>query len=338
MSPKKTIILASAHDYSELKRYGNEFLQMNNVPLVTVAMPAFNHEAFVAKAVESVMDLNYDNLEFIIVNDGSEDKTDELLKSFLQRCHKRFVRFEYKNRENRGLTQTLNECLAWAKGKYFMPLASDDIVLPNKLKQLVPLLEADCNVAAVFGSLIKISSDGQVLQKCLGLSCIHSFEDLLMHKNIPPAPGAVIRKKAIIEIGGYDPEIRIEDWYLWLKLAEKKESVLLSIPDYVAKYRIHENNTIKNWKFMYEHRKRVLELFHKNPLYPRALSKIKLLSAHDAIDSGHMMASLKLLREAKFEPPLVKMRYLLKILFPKHILKVYKHIRSAVGYFTQVEN
>ena len=108
------------------------------MPLVSVCVPAYNHEKYIAECIQSIIEQDYKNIELIIINDGSKDKTDEVIKSYEQKCQERFVRFEYRNRGNRGLSETLNEMVDWSHGKYFSAIASDDILLFNKiLKELI---------------------------------------------------------------------------------------------------------------------------------------------------------------------------------------------------------
>ena len=119
----------------------NEVKKENNLPLVSACIPAYNHEKYVAEAIESVINQDYKNIELIIINDGSKDKTNEVIMSFEEKCKERFVRFEYRNRENRGLSATLNEIIEWSQGKYFTGVASDDVMLKNKVSLLVDKLE-----------------------------------------------------------------------------------------------------------------------------------------------------------------------------------------------------
>ena len=134
------------------------------MPLVSVCVPAYNHEKYVAESIQSIIDQDYKNIELIIINDGSKDKTDEVIKSYEQKCQERFVRFEYRNRENKGLSSTLNEMLDWSKGKYFTGIASDDILLFNKISLLVYELEKlGDSYAVAFGNAKFIDDNSEEL-------------------------------------------------------------------------------------------------------------------------------------------------------------------------------
>lgn len=81
-------------------------MTQDNMPLVTAVIPVYNHEKYVAESVRSILDQTYRNVELIIINDGSKDRSHEVVLSLVDECKQRFVRFEYINRENRGLSAT----------------------------------------------------------------------------------------------------------------------------------------------------------------------------------------------------------------------------------------
>lgn len=247
----------------------------NNLPLVSVCIPAYNHEKYIAQTIESAINQDYMNLELIIINDGSKDKTDKVIKKYEQKCQKRFVRFEYRNRENKGLSATLNEMVHWSKGKYFTACASDDVFLSTKVSLLVGLLEKLSDEYAVaFGNAIFIDDnsneiyidvntgelsrqeegtkfflDFQVLQRNCDLKTgknFGSYETLLIG-NYLPAMSFLIKLDKIKEVGAWTSGNTIEDWEMWLKLSKNYKFAYIDEP--VALYRWHENNTVKTMKF-----------------------------------------------------------------------------------------
>ena len=247
----------------------------NNLPLVSVCIPAYNHEKYIAETIESVINQDYMNLELIIINDGSKDKTDEVIKKYEQKCQKRFVRFEYRNRENKGLSATLNEMVQWSKGKYFTACASDDMFLSTKVSLLVNSLEKFSeDYAVAFGNAIFIDDnsneiyidvntgglsrqeegtkfflDFQVLQRNCDLKTgknFGSYETLLIG-NYLPAMSFLIKLDKIKEVGAWTSGNTIEDWEMWLKLSKNYKFAYIDEP--VALYRWHENNTVKTMKF-----------------------------------------------------------------------------------------
>lgn len=243
----------------------------DNLPLVSVCIPAYNHERYVAEAIWSAINQTYENIELIIINDGSKDKTDEVIQSFVEKCKERFVRFEYRNRENKGLSATLNEIVEWSRGKYFTGVASDDVMLKDKVSLLVEKLESlDDSYAVAFGNAIFIDDESQelYLDKKTGLptskdngfnlfldyytsdrdfdyrdeNLFGSYKTLLAG-NYLPAMSYVIKLDKIREVGAWTSGNTIEDWEMWLKLSKQYKFTYVDKP--VALYRWHDSNSCK---------------------------------------------------------------------------------------------
>ena len=120
-------------------------------PLVSIVIPCYNHSQFVQETIQSIIDQDYENIELIIIDDGSKDNSVEVIQEMIPACEERFVRFEFRYRPNKGLCATLNEALEWCEGEYFSPLASDDIALPHKTSFLLKKHQ-QYDAAVVFGS------------------------------------------------------------------------------------------------------------------------------------------------------------------------------------------
>ncbi len=97
----------------------------DEMPLVSVLIPAFNHERFVQRCLDSVLEDPYPTKELIIIDDGSTDKTAERIADWVA-THCMDLPIEYVRRENRGIAATLNELVARASGEFLRPGASDD--------------------------------------------------------------------------------------------------------------------------------------------------------------------------------------------------------------------
>lgn len=235
-------------------------------PLVSIVIPCYNHSQFVQETIQSVIDQDYENIELIIIDDGSKDNSVEVIQEMIPACEERFVRFEFRYRPNKGLCATLNEALEWCEGEYFSPLASDDIALPHKTSFLINKHQ-QYDAAVVFGSARKFNIEKE--GKDLLLNCEHTLKDLMFIKNMPAAPASLMRTDIIRNVGGFLEGIALEDLYMWLKLTSNGEK-LYSFPEVVVKYRDHEANTIKQFEFMHKQRLKVLELFSSVPYYKEA--------------------------------------------------------------------
>ena len=248
-------------------------MKENNQPLVSVVIPCYNHEQFVRDSIQSVIDQTYQNIELIIIDDGSKDSSVEIIEKMLPACEQRFVRFEFRNRPNKGLSATLNESIAWSKGKYFAALASDDIILKNKINLQVKYMEENPKTTAVFGSANYIDENNNIKKLDKLKQQEYAFDKIFLNECQFYAPTQLMRKSTLDEVGGYDPDILVEDWYMWLKMAEKGSVYCLS--DTFANYRIHSNNTTKNSKFIYDNNMKTLSFYKGHNLYDKAYSKLR---------------------------------------------------------------
>lgn len=239
-------------------------------PLVTIIIPAYNHEKFVKECLDSAAAQSYPNLELLIINDGSHDQTHQVIEEWLLNSSDRWAKLEYIHQENKGLTATLNQALLWAKGKYISPIASDDIMCTDKIAVLVESLEQKGEeYAAAFGNAQFIDENGNVInlevKDDLGkvLDCHQLFLNYytygrnldvknpelfgsywsLLSGNYLPAMSSLIRTEFIRDVGGWTSGNCVEDWELWLKLAKKYRFVLVN--EIVALYRWHGGNASK---------------------------------------------------------------------------------------------
>lgn len=127
---------------------------MNNNPLISVIIPAYNHERFIGPAIESVLNQTYSNLELIVIDDGSKDATGTIAQS----CSD--PRLSYYHQENQDAYNTINRGLGLAKGEYVAILNSDDIYTTDRLEKLLAVQQAT-NAACLFTDVIPISDAGE---------------------------------------------------------------------------------------------------------------------------------------------------------------------------------
>ena len=123
-------------------------------PLVSVIIPAYNHEKFIAAAVDSVLNQTVNDLELIVVDDGSTDKTGKIVQDYKD------TRLTYYYQENQDAFNTINRGLGLAKGRYIAILNSDDVFTPDRLERLLDSQEksgAECIITDV----IPISDSGE---------------------------------------------------------------------------------------------------------------------------------------------------------------------------------
>ena len=250
---------------------------IENTPLVSVVIACYNHEQFVQDCIYSVINQTYRNIELIIIDDGSKDNSIAKIQEMVELCEQRFIRFEFRYRPNKGLAATLNEALIWCKGEYYCPFASDDIMLENKLKIQVDFLEKNNNCVAVCGGISIVNQDNKLIKNLVLKKNTYTFNQIFMLKHNLPAPTQMSRLDIVKKVGGYNTNIKLEDWYMWLLLSTEGE--LCYIPELLSKYRYHENNTFKQIDTMYSGRIQILNLYKKHVLYSEAQLRVEWLKA-----------------------------------------------------------
>lgn len=123
-------------------------------PLISVVIPAYNHERFVGEAVESVLNQSCSDIELIVVDDGSTDQTGDIVKGYSDK------RLRYYFQENQDAFNTINRGISLAKGQYVSILNSDDVYELNRLEKLLEILQNNRCVCS-FSDVIPISDVGE---------------------------------------------------------------------------------------------------------------------------------------------------------------------------------
>lgn len=254
---------------------------LSESPLVSICVPAYNHGPYVQECITAIIAQDYENIELIIIDDGSKDNTADAIRSLVPQCQKRFKRFEFISRSNQGVSHTLNEGLAWSQGSYFSGFASDDVMLPNKISILVQHLEKVPQCAGVFGGLKVFSKRTDSItgyQKTKPKT--HSFADIFLLKTTLPAPGALLRMSSLQTIGGYNPHAKVEDWDMWLRFTAQGFK-LDTIKDFVALYRRHDTNVSGNFDLMHKDMCSIAQQYSAHPLYKKCQAKLRCIRFRD---------------------------------------------------------
>lgn len=211
-------------------------MNTNATPLVSVLMPVYNAERYVVEAVESILNQTFTDFEFIIINDGSTDRSLEILQLYARQDK----RVRLISRENQGLVKTLNEGVDLAVAPYIARMDADDISYPDRLFKQVNFLNEHPNYVVVGSRTQLIDEDGDPLS-LFSLHTTHKEIDLAHLQGRGGAiahPAAMFRKNEFNAVGGYRLEfIHAEDLDLWLRMAEVGE--LGNLPNLLLDYRQH---------------------------------------------------------------------------------------------------
>ncbi len=217
-------------------------------PLVSIIVSCYNHQEFITECIESIVRQTYNNIELIVIDDGSTDNSPGILQDLSQH-----YQFYYEHQPNMGLTRTLNKALEKAQGKYIAPLGSDDIIMLDKTEKQVGFLEQREDIAVLGGNILVIDEQGRIKPK-QKFAAYHEedFNSIFVDpKKIPAAPSVMIRADALRAVNGYSTECNLEDIDLWLKITHAGYKLAI-LNDVLSYYREHPSNSYKNYRFMTE--------------------------------------------------------------------------------------
>lgn len=269
------------------------------LPLVSVVIPCYNHENFIKEAIVSIVNQTYQNIELIIIDDGSKDGSVDVIKQMLSACEERFVRFEFRHRANKGLSATLNEGLSWCKGEFFTACSSDDFFSKDKISSQISFLKKNqqtkycISLATVVDEFSKIiETETQIYNKGIEDKNI-SFENIFLVKIHLPITGMFIMNFIKKELRGYDEFCFAEDFDFNLKIVNltkigiiNRELYSYRSPNIMAsknlrlpmKIEASEShlNTINKYKDHILYNQAMIEWNFRRFIYYSSYSKLKL--------------------------------------------------------------
>ncbi|MBM7125000.1 glycosyltransferase [Dyella flava] len=224
-------------------------MRAQNLPLVSVLIPAFNHGRFVQRCLDSVLEDLYPAKEIIIIDDGSTDDTHERIVEWIAR-HGDKLRVEYARHANKGIASTMNELAARAHGEFLRLGASDDYLLPGGLEAQVRYLLMHPFKKAVVGDSIVVDGNGLILHGS-GMHDLHGANKKLYRSDegirravisqwAIGGPVAMVRKSALDTVDRWTEGLRIDDWDFFLRLAACDGLGFIDVS--VCAYRLHDNN------------------------------------------------------------------------------------------------
>ena len=221
-------------------------------PKLSVIIPLYNHERYIKEAIYSVLGQSFGDFELIIINDGSTDKSEEVVKSIKD------DRIKYYYQENQGAHNTINRGIQLARGKYVSILNSDDVYYKNRFEEALKVLESDSSIRAVFSHMEFIDEKGDFIRFSRGAEDNWkdknegtSFKgkndvviDLLAGNFLMTTSNLFCRRSVFKDIGYFSNLRYTHDYDFFLRLCSHYKTYIMDIP--LLKYRMHNLNTIKN--------------------------------------------------------------------------------------------
>ncbi|EKE97146.1 MULTISPECIES: glycosyltransferase [unclassified Tolypothrix] len=215
-----------------------------NQPLISVVLPVFNGAKTISETVQSVLNQTFVNWELIIINDGSQDSTLDIIEKF-ESAEPRLRIFSYPNA---GLAASRNRGIALSLGEYISFIDADDLWTPNKLKSQLTALQEQSKAFVAYSWTDYIDANGKFVKSGGHTTDTGDvYQKLLLWNFIENGSNPLVRKEVFDTVGGFDESLSAaEDWDMWLRLAARYEFVV--IPEVQVLYRLSMNSMSANLK------------------------------------------------------------------------------------------
>lgn len=208
------------------------------MPTVSVIIPTYNSAHYVVEAVESVLAQTWQDFEILVIDDGSTDETEQVMRRY--ETPVRYIR-----QPNGGVAVARNRGIAESKGKYVAFLDADDTWLPHKLERQIETLQRHPQYRACYSALSIVDADLHPLGINRSQRQGSALEDLLTRGNVIATPSSVLCERSLFDVGGFDPKLsQCADWDMWVRLAAQTEFLYLDEP--LVTYRQHGTNMSRN--------------------------------------------------------------------------------------------
>lgn len=257
------------------------------LPLVSVVVPVYNHAAFVVECLDSIVETGYPNIEMVIINDCSRDNSHDIVQHWV-RDNQQYNVIYVNHEQNKGLTKTLNEAISIVSGEYFCLIAADDVMLQNGIIDRVRYLMERPNKLAVFADCHVIDESGKIIFDSAiedfyhsGLRKVELNIDslipycLIFHWGIP-GPVFLCRVELFIQLGGYDEELKIEDFDMYLRIAST--GCLGFVDVFVSKYRVQSKSMVSSQLSMVQ--REAVKVIKKQSDSFKGIARMRLLAMY----------------------------------------------------------
>lgn len=247
------------------------------VPLVSVVIPAYNAEKWIAKTLHSVLQQTYDRLEVIVVDDGSRDATVDIVQN-IAATDPRVILLQ---QNNAGVAIARNRGIACASGELIAPIDADDLWHPQNLEKQVERMQRAGNAVGVVYSWSVDIDEQERFSGGIHAAWLEGdlYHTLLCHNFLGNASATLIRRACLEHVGGYDSQFQAqnaqgcEDWDLYLRLAERYAFAV--VPEFLVGYRKVQQSMSRDDARMARSHQLMLQLAkHRDPHIPEQYCKL----------------------------------------------------------------
>jgi len=206
---------------------------INQAPKVSVILPTYNRAHIIEKAIQSVLKQTYQDFEIIIIDDGSKDDTEKIIRGFQEKDNRiKYIRFE----ENKGAAAARNAGINMSKGEYITFQDSDDEWVIDKLEKQMKVIETSSENIVVYCGFWRIDGDEKTYIPDINISNREgNIHKELLKRNFIDTPSILLLKKNLEKIGMFDENLsRLQDWDLAIRLSKYYNFKLIDEPLYIS--------------------------------------------------------------------------------------------------------
>jgi len=237
------------------------------MPRVSVVIPAYNAEAFIAEAIESVLEQTFRDFELIVVNDGSTDSTGEIIERYSER-----VRCIHQ--QNRGPSEARNRGIRETDSEFVAFLDADDTWRADKLQKQVATAQGEPELGLVYSDAVLIDQEGTPIGAFRRRPPRADALEYMLLYNPVVMSTAFVRRECFQRVGMFHPEpTGCEDWHMWIRIASAYK--LAHIPEPLCNYRSHTASMAHNPELMCHGMVRALDLVFAEPAIRSRTEHIK---------------------------------------------------------------
>lgn len=230
-----------------------------NAPAVSVIMPVYNAGPYLQRAIASILEQGFRDLELIVIDDGSSDGSAMVIASFTDPRLRSFTQ------ENQGIVATLNRGIELARGRYIARMDADDESLPDRLEQQITIMEAEPGIAVLSSFVDLVDEQGRPAGTWATDRATpdeRTIRAILPRTNCIAHPAVVIRRSSLGEMRYAPRQQGAEDWDLWLRMASRGLRIG-KVGRPLLRYRVHGASIMGGQKKAVSLRRRLIATRHR---------------------------------------------------------------------------
>ncbi len=280
-------------------------------PLVSILCLSMNHENYIEKSVNSAISQTYPNLEFVYVDNFSTDASFEKADALFKTSGLPYKGF--KREKAFGISANINYMLAHAKGKYISVLSADDWWDVSNIEEKIAYYEKNQQYGLLHGAgYIYYYETGETMLEAVMSNKSGRLLKEVIRRNFVNTNGVVLRKDVLDDVGFFDEKSNLEDWDMWIRIAEKYPIGYFSKP--LAYYGKSLHNVSDNKAYMKEGYEYIFKKYSHYKEIAVAKDYYKMVDIYEAARLHPTLFQMgQLLKNFRFSP--LHMKQMLKLLF-----------------------